>query len=45
MDKEEREMTEDREFQEEFWKDPEKVMRLLDLIFLGKDEGEFRIMS
>lgn len=42
MEDKEREET---QFEEDFWKDPEKVMRLLDLIFLGKDEGEFRIMS
>jgi hypothetical protein len=33
-------------FEEDFWKDPEKVMRLLDLLFIGKESpGEFRITS
>lgn len=46
MDTNEHRMTEkDSSWEERFWEDPEKVMRLIDLLFLGKEEGEFRIPS
>lgn len=38
MDEESIEMTESYEVKD-FWKDPENIIRLLDFLFLGREEG------